>query len=41
MQRILIITRQTSDGTKQTASVVGNLSSMADELKLSMAKFQL
>ncbi|WP_374339102.1 methyl-accepting chemotaxis protein [Leeia sp.] len=41
MQHILTITEQTTDGTKQTAESIGQLSGLAAELKGSVAGFKL
>lgn len=41
MNVIQEITTQTSEGTKQTASSIGNLAELANELKLSVAGFKL
>jgi twitching motility protein PilJ len=41
MQGILKITEETSDGTRQTASSVGELAALADELKGSVAGFKV
>ena len=41
MSHILQITEQTTDGTKQTAEQIGQLSSLAEELKGSVSGFKL
>ena len=41
MQQIQNITSQTTEGTKQTAQSVGQLSTLAEELSGSVAGFKL
>ena len=40
MQSIMDITRQTTEGTQQTATAVGDLTVVAEELKASVARFK-
>ena len=41
MQEILEVTRQTTEGTEQTAMSVGALAAMGKELKGSVARFKV
>jgi len=41
MQQIQSVTMQTTEGTKQTAQSVGQLTSLAEELRASVAGFKL
>ena len=41
MQDILNVTKQTTEGTKQTAVSIGQLAKLAQELKGSVANFKI
>ena len=41
IQRILLVTEQTSDGTRQTAGSIRKLSTLAQELKSSVSRFKV
>jgi twitching motility protein PilJ len=41
IQRILLVTEQTSDGTQQTAGSIVQLAELARELKSSVSRFRV
>jgi twitching motility protein PilJ len=41
IERILSVTEQTSHGTRQTAQSIGQLATLARELKASVARFRV
>jgi hypothetical protein len=41
MRRVLDLTGDARDGTKQTANSVGHLSALAEQLKVSVAGFKV